>query len=81
MMKVRKLLSKECDGYLAMVVDTTMQVGVELEDVPILRKFLDVFSDNIQGFPPERKVSFTIDLTLSTTLISKIPYRIVLTKL
>ena len=49
---VRCLLQKGCKGYLAHVVDTrSSKVG--LEDVPIVRDFLDVFPNDLPGLPPE----------------------------
>lgn len=44
-------------------------------NVPIIQKFVDVFSEDLLGFPPDRKVEFVIDLVLSTTPISIVPYR------
>ena len=28
------------------------------EDVPVVRDFLDVFPDDLQGLPPEREIDF-----------------------
>ena len=36
------------------------EVGVKLEDVPIVNEFMDVFSSDISGMPPARAVEFTI---------------------
>ena len=49
----RCLLQKGYKGYLAHVVDTRSS-EVRLEDVPIVRDFLDVFPDDLPGLPPER---------------------------
>ena len=70
----RCLLQKGCKGYLAHVVDTHSS-EVRLEDVPVVRDFLDVFSDDLPGLPPEREIDFPIDLVLGTTPISLPPYR------
>ena len=72
----RCLLQKGCKGYLAHVVDTRSS-EVRLEDVPIVRDFLDVFPDNLSGLPPEREIDFPIDLVPGTALISLPPYRMV----
>ena len=44
----RCLLQKGCKGYLAHVVDTRSS-EVRLEDLPIVRDFLDVFLDDLPG--------------------------------
>ena len=70
----RWLLQKGCKGYLAHVVDTRSD-EVRLENVPVVREFLDVFPDYLLGLPPERETDFPIDLVPSTTPISLPPYR------
>ena len=70
----RCLLQKGCKGYLAHVVDTRSS-EVRLEDVPVVRDFLDVFPDDLPGLPSEREIDFPIDLVLGTTPISLPPYR------
>ena len=70
----RCLLQKGCKGYLAHVVDTHSS-EVRLEDVPVVRDFLDVFLDDLLGLPPEREINFPIDLVPGTAPISLPPYR------
>ena len=70
----RYLLQKGCKGYLAHVVDTRSN-EVRLEDVPVVRDFLDVFPEDLPGLPPEREIYFPIDLVPGTTPISVPPYR------
>ena len=70
----RCLLQKGCKGYLAHVVDTRSN-EVRLEDVPVVRDFLNVFPDDLPGLPPEREIDFPIDLVPSTAPISLPPYR------
>ena len=70
----RCLLQKGCKGYLAHVVDTHSS-EVRLEDVPVVRDFLDVFPDNLPGLRPEREIDFPIDLVPGTAPISLPPYR------
>ena len=49
---------------------------VKLEDIPIVRDFLDVFPKELSRLPPKREVEFTIELVSRTTPISKAPYPI-----
>ncbi|KAL4017181.1 hypothetical protein IC575_024857 [Cucumis melo] len=45
------------------------------EDVPVVKEFLDVFSDDLSGLPPDREIEFTSELLPGTTPISQAPYR------
>ncbi|KAL5548161.1 hypothetical protein UlMin_003392 [Ulmus minor] len=74
-MRARKLLTNGCSGFLASIVDTTKKEKVELEDVPIVNEFEEVFPDELPGIPPDREVTFEIELVPGTTPISKAPYR------
>ena len=73
-MTASKMLLKGCQGYLAFEVDRR-QEGTQLEDIPIVKEFPDVFPDDILGLPPDREVEFTIDLIPGTEPISIPPYR------
>ena len=64
------MISHGCVAYLAHVVDTTVSVP-RVEDVPVVREFLDVFPDDLSGLPPVRE----IELLPGTTPISITPYR------
>jgi hypothetical protein len=46
-----------------------------LEDIHVVRKFPDVFLDDLPGMPPERAIKFKIELQPSTSHISKAPYK------
>ena len=70
----RWLLQNGCKGYLAHVVDTRSSEA-RLEDVPVVRDFLDVFPDDLPGLPLEREIDFPIDLVPGTAPISLPPYR------
>nr|GEY56322.1 hypothetical protein [Tanacetum cinerariifolium] len=63
--KAKEYLSKGCDVFLAHV--TTKEAkdkseGKRLEDVAIVRDFLEVFPEDLLGIPPARQVEFQIDL-------------------
>jgi hypothetical protein len=47
----------------------------EICDIPVVCEFLDVFSDDLPGLPPDREVKFVIKLKPGTTPISKRTYR------
>ena len=37
-------------------------VGKSLEEIPVVREFMDVFPDDLSGMPPERDIEFKIEL-------------------
>ena len=73
-MTASKMLRKGCQGYLEFVVDKR-QKGTQLEDIPIVKEFPDVFLDDILGLPLDREIEFVIELILGTKTISIPPYR------
>lgn len=46
-----------------------------LETLPIINNFHDVFREEIPGLPPRRDIYFSIDVVSSVTPISRAPYR------
>ncbi|GKD05436.1 putative reverse transcriptase domain-containing protein, partial [Tanacetum coccineum] len=53
----------------------TSQEGKQLEDVPIVRDFPDVFPKDLSGIPPAQQVEFQIDLVPGAAPIAWAPYR------
>nr|GEV47986.1 putative reverse transcriptase domain-containing protein [Tanacetum cinerariifolium] len=47
-----------------------------LEDVPIVREFLEVFPEDLLGLPPARQVKIQIDLVPSAAPVARAPYRL-----
>src|SRR3954468_20076696 len=47
----------------------------DLEDIPVVRDFPDVFPEELPGMPPDRAVEFIVDLKPGTAPISKRPYK------
>src|SRR3954462_15922530 len=47
----------------------------DLEDIPVVRDFPDVFPKELPGMPPNRCVEFIVELIPSTSPISRRPYR------
>ncbi|TYK30559.1 Transposon Ty3-G Gag-Pol polyprotein [Cucumis melo var. makuwa] len=73
-LKAGKLLRKGCIAFLAHIV-VVQREKLKLEDVPVVKEFLDVFPDDLSGLPPDREIEFTIELLPGTTPISQAPYR------
>ena len=59
------------------VLDETLAILAlgQSEAPKVVGEFLDVFSEDLPGLPPDREVEFTIDVLLGTAPISKAPYR------
>ncbi|GJR49874.1 reverse transcriptase domain-containing protein [Tanacetum coccineum] len=47
-----------------------------LEDIPVVREFLEVFLENLPGLPLIRQVEFQIDLIPRAAPIARAPYRL-----
>jgi hypothetical protein len=47
----------------------------QLEEIPVVREFADIFPNELSGMPPDRDVEFVIELQPGTAPISKRPYR------
>ncbi|KAL0548985.1 hypothetical protein IC582_013464 [Cucumis melo] len=73
-LKASKLLRKGCMTYLAHVIHTQSS-KLKLEDILVVREFLDVFPKELSKLSPNREIEFSIDLVLGTTPILQAPYR------
>ena len=63
-------------GFLAYVSDTRVEAVTDIDSVPVVRDFRDVFLEELPGVPPERQVEFRIDLVPGAAPIAKAPYRL-----
>jgi hypothetical protein len=48
--------------------------GVSLEEVAVVKEYLDVFPDELPGMPPDRDIEFLIEQLPGTGPIAKRPY-------
>jgi hypothetical protein len=48
----------------------------EIQDIPVVCEFPDVFPEDLPGLPPTRDVEFVIELKPGTTPVSRRSYRI-----
>ncbi|XP_074373790.1 uncharacterized protein LOC141714156 [Apium graveolens] len=58
-LKACKMLRKGGEGFLAYVVGNE-GIKNKVEDIPIVKEFLDVFPDELPGLPPEREIEFIL---------------------
>ena len=73
-MKACHLIRNGSQAFLYSVVDTHV-CPPYLEDIHVVREFLDVFPDELPSSLVDRKIEFHIDLNSGTRPISKTPYR------
>ncbi|GKB92789.1 putative reverse transcriptase domain-containing protein [Tanacetum coccineum] len=74
-----EVLIKGCPIFLAQVTKKETKDKSEdkrLEDVPTVRDFSEVFSEDLPVFPPMRQVEFQIDLVLGAAAVARTPYRL-----
>ena len=69
-----KLLQGGCEAFLAWVQDTQIPPKRRVQAPRVVRKFMDVFPQELPGLPPPREVDFTIKLAPRTAPISFPPY-------
>ncbi|MCI53468.1 cellular nucleic acid-binding protein, partial [Trifolium medium] len=58
-----------------MFASLRMEEKNEVDALPVVCEFADVFPDDILDLPPEREVEFSIDIVPGTSPISMAPYR------
>ncbi|GJR78990.1 putative reverse transcriptase domain-containing protein [Tanacetum coccineum] len=70
---------KGCQVFLAHVTTKEAEDKSEkkrLDNVPIVRDFLEVFPEDLPGLPPTRQVEFQIDLIPGAAPVARAPYRL-----
>nr|GFA17783.1 putative reverse transcriptase domain-containing protein [Tanacetum cinerariifolium] len=80
----RKYLLKRYPVFLANITTKTIKdksKEKQLEDVPIVRDFFEVFPEDLPCLPPTRQVEFQIDLIPGAAPIARAPYRLAPSKM
>ena len=72
--KASNLLKKGCQGYLVYVMNKEVEL-IELNQIPVIREFSNVFLGDILGLPAEWEVEPNIELVPSTNPTSIAPCR------
>ena len=63
--RARKLLNSGANEYLAFLINTLVD-KIKLKNVPVVKEFSDVFSEELETLPPEREIVFKIDIVSRT---------------
>ena len=69
---LRRMTRKRVQCYLAYIVDVDKEISW-LNQVPIVKEFINVFLDELPGLPPYREIEFSIDLVSGIKPISMAP--------
>ena len=69
------MLVSGCQGFLATMVDKTHVEKSKPEDIAVVRELSYVFPKELPSLPPDREISFEIELLPRTTSVLKAPYR------
>ncbi|GJZ22370.1 putative reverse transcriptase domain-containing protein [Tanacetum coccineum] len=70
-----------CNGGITATKTDDKSEEKRLENVPIIRDFLEVFLEDLPGLPPTRQVEFQIDLVLGAAPVARSPYRLTPSKM
>ncbi|GJX48396.1 putative reverse transcriptase domain-containing protein [Tanacetum coccineum] len=77
--KAQEYMAKGCQVFLAQISAKKKEdksEGKQIEDVPIVRDFPEVFPEDLPGLPPTRPVEFQIDLIPGAAPVARAPYRL-----
>ena len=73
-------MRKGCETFLAVILDSK-RGQVDVEKIPVVREFPDVFPEELPGIPHEREVDLAIEIVPGTIPMSRAPYRMAPTEL
>ena len=74
-MRARRCLGKGCEGFLAYVINAK-KGSSGVFNVPVVKKYPEVFPDDLTELPQDRQVEFRIDLVPEAAHIAQVPYRL-----
>ena len=79
-MQARKFIRKGHEAFLALILDSK-RGQVDVEKIPIVREFPNVFPEELPGILLEREVDLSIEIVPRTAPVSRAPYRMALAEL
>ena len=77
-LQLKRAVRKGCKSFAVTVINeehTNNEDKLKLEDIPILKRYSDVFPEEILGLPLKKELDFTIELVPGAVPNSKSPYR------
>ena len=79
-MQAKRFMRKGCETFLAVILDSK-RGQVDVEKIPVVREFPDVFPEELPGIPLEREVDLAIEIVPGTVPMSREPYKMAPTEL
>ena len=79
-MQARRFIRKGYEAFLALILDSK-RGQVDVETIPIVREFPDVFPKELQGIPFNKEVDLSIEILSGTAPVSTATYRMAPAKL
>nr|GEW46654.1 putative reverse transcriptase domain-containing protein [Tanacetum cinerariifolium] len=73
--KIEAVKNWGCQVFIAQVMEKKSDEK-QLENIHVVKEFLDVCPKELPGLPPVRQVEFQIDLILEATHVARVPYRL-----
>ncbi|GKA08541.1 putative nucleotidyltransferase, ribonuclease H [Tanacetum coccineum] len=73
--KTERYISQGCQVFVIQVMEKKSDEK-RLEDIPVVREFLEVFPEDLPSLPPIRQVEFQIDLIPGAEPVTRAPYRL-----
>ncbi|KAE8683877.1 hypothetical protein F3Y22_tig00111166pilonHSYRG00229 [Hibiscus syriacus] len=69
-----KMIRKGFKVFLAYILDTRSSQS-DIKGIRIVKKFSDVFPEELPGLPPDREIEYKIEVYSGSTPVSMAPYR------
>ena len=73
-MQARSFIRKGYEAFLALILDSK-RGQVDVEKIPVVREFPNVFPEELPGIPLEREVDLSIEIVPGTAPVSRAPYK------
>ncbi|GJX55297.1 putative reverse transcriptase domain-containing protein [Tanacetum coccineum] len=73
--KTERYISRGYQVFIAQVMEKKSDKK-RLEDIPVVREFLEVFPEDLPGLSPIRQVEFQIDLIPRAAPVARAPYKL-----
>ena len=73
-LQLKRAVRKGCKAYAVTIIDEESKIKtnmLKVEDIPVLKEYVDVFPEEISGLPTKRELDFTIELVLGAVPSSK----------
>ena len=73
-MQARRFIRKGYEAFLALILDSKRD-QVDVEKIPVVREFPNVFPEELLGIPLEREVDLSIEIVPGIAPVSRAPYK------